>query len=512
MSQPFDQAMSDDLDRLILADSKAALANIRKLASIYGYLPFFSHNYGSRLIDIGRDLRSPELLREGIRETEKVLDQVPTLRHQFLINMASAYRHLYLYTSQSAALDHADSDELSAAKSIFNSLKQREQAFDSETRHRYLVEFANCLSDMGRFSEATRLYVHALQVKPGDPIAITNLALSFREIALIADDPEDLKEAADVFGQALATGELDGLGGSGTSERIRELKQELDSLLKSRPQASSAKMSVDRKTYQGFCKRSQLFLNFCFHSEDCPHIPADTLTFAVADVADANRFTRCVRTINEIKQQFAVARLLVFESLCHPPYADKTDELTAYLDLSDESVYGVRSGKLKIAYETIFNLLDKIAFFLNDYLQLRMRDKDISFKSIWKDNHKILRPPFLAHPSKYLRALYELSKELPSEEHLGVFTDIRNLLTHRYFVLHTQDGDWKNAADGDQYHAGYKEFLELAVQLLGLAKSATIYLIAFIRTAESENLGAKTHYLRPLKCTRKDSGPLESLK
>jgi tetratricopeptide (TPR) repeat protein len=512
MSQLFDQVMSDDLDKLILADPETALVNIRKLASTYDDQPFFRQNYGSRLIDIGRDLRSPELLREGICETEKVLDQTPTLRHQLLINVASAHRHLHLYTSKGAALDHADSDELSAAKSIFNSLKQTEQVFDGDTRHRYLVEFANCLSDMGRFSEATRLYEHALQVKPGDPIAIANLALSLREIALIADDPEDLREASGVFEQALATGELDGLGGLGTAERIRELKDEIDSVLRSRPQTPSAKKAVDPETYQGFCKRSQLFLNFCFHSDDCLHIPTDTLTFAFADVADENRLIRCARTINEIKQQFAVARLLVFESFCHPPYSGKADELTVYFDLTDESVYGVRSGKLKVAYETIFNLLDKIALFLNDYLHLGMPDKDISFRTIWKDNQKNIRPPFLANPSKYLRALYELKKELPHQEHLGVFTDIRNLLTHRYFVLHAKDGDWKNAADGDQYHAGYREFLDLTVQLLGLAKSATIYLIAFIRTTESRNLGTKTHYLRPVKCTRKDAGPLESMR
>jgi tetratricopeptide (TPR) repeat protein len=407
-------------------------------------------------------------------------------------------------------LDNADSDELSTAKSIFNKLKQREPTFDDETRTRYFVEFANCLSEMGRFSEATRLCQHALQLKPEDSIAITNLAIFFHEIALIADDPEVLREASEVFRKALATGELDNSGGLGTSERIRQLKEELDSVLTSMPQSLSATITVNPKTYQGFCKRSQLFLNFCFHSEDCFHTPADTLTFAVADIKDQNRFVRCVRTINEIKQQFAVARLLLFEAMWHPFYADKADELTFYLDLTDESVYGVRSGKLKIAYEAIFNLLDKIAFFLNDYLQLGIPEREVGFRSIWKDSHKAIRSQLFAHPSKYLRALYELAKEIPSVEHFGVFTDIRNCLTHRYFVLHTNGGDWKKSADGDQYHAGYKEFLELALQLLGLAKSATIYLIAFVRSTESRNRGMKPHYVKPVKYLRKDFGPLES--
>jgi hypothetical protein len=97
MSQLFDQATSDDLDKLILSDPKAALSRIRELAVTYGEQPFFRHNYGSRLVDLGRDLRNPELLRAGIREIERVIDQIsPQLRDRFLINLASAHYHLHL--------------------------------------------------------------------------------------------------------------------------------------------------------------------------------------------------------------------------------------------------------------------------------------------------------------------------------------------------------------------------------------------------------------------------------
>jgi len=253
-----------------------------------------------------------------------------------------------------------------------------------------------------------------------------------------------------------------------------------------------------------------VFLNFCFHSKDCPHSPADTIMFAVAEVKDEQRLIRWARASNEIKQQFAVARALLFEAVLDPAGIARTDELTTYFDLNDFSVYGLRSGKLKTAYEATFNLFDKIGFFLNDYLQLGIPDKEISFRGLWKDRKKRVRPQLSAYPSAYLRALYEVSKELPSTEHFGVFTDMRNLLTHRYFVLHTKAGDWKSSADSDEYHEGYKKFSWLSLQLLGLAKAAIIYLIAFIRSSEIQKLGAKPHFVRPTKYTRGDSGPKQS--
>lgn len=509
MSTFFDQSMSDDLDKLILSNPRAALPRLRDLADAYGDQSFFKQNYGSRLMDIGRDLRDSGLVQEGILETEKFLEQATdAVRDQILINLASAHRNLYVLSAVNKPLfDGIDSDELSTAKALFNELKLREVTFDAATHCRYFVEFGNCLSEMGRFYEATRLYEHALELEPNDSVATANLALSFREIALIADDREVLSEASGVFGKALATNRLNSAGGEGTAERLRELKRELDAVLVQTP-PRSAVITVDPKSYQGFCKRTQLFLNFCFHSENCSHNPADTLGFAVAEIADENQFVKLVRTIDEMKQQFAVARLLVYEGLHHPYDAEKVDDLTFYLDLGDDSVYGVRSGKVKTAYQTIFNLLDKIAFFLNDYLQLGIPDREIGFRSIWKDNHKHVRADFFRYSSKYLRALYEVSKELSS--HFGVFTDIRNLLTHRYFVLHKKKGNWRSNADGDEYHAGYREFLKLTIQLLGLAKSAIVYLTAFVRSNEAKNLGKKGHYLKAAKHSGKDAGPSDS--
>jgi tetratricopeptide (TPR) repeat protein len=508
----FDEHAQHAVEALIFSDPKAALALLRDLATKHGKDLAFMQNYGSRLIDIGRDLRDESLIREGILETEKVLNCVPPeFRSGLEINIASAHHKLHLLNTSSRPLfDQIDSDELSIAKEQFNQLQKKESTVDAPTRKMFLIEFGNCLSGMGRFYEAIRLYENALEIEPNNSVAIANLALSFRQVALIADDIDVLREASDVFGKALLRNELDNIGGLGTQERISRLKSEIDKALLRSAAGPLANVHVESHSYRGFCKRAQLLLNFCFHSEDCHHNPSDTLSLAVAEVIDENRLIKWVRAFNEMKQQFAVARLLLFESIVDPSKSAESDDLTFYLDLSDHSVYGVRSGKLKIAYEAAFNIFDKLAFFLNDYLQLGIRERDINFRGIWKDTNKKIRPELLKHSSDYLRALYELSKELPSLAHFGMFTDVRNMLTHRYFVLHTQSGDWRIGADGDEYHAGYKEFSTLTLQILGLAKAALVYLIAFVRSTESQKATSTPQFVRPVKYTRGDHGPAKA--
>lgn len=505
----FDQGNSDQLDKLIYSDPVSGLKQLRELARIYSGDTFFQKNYGSRLLDIGGDLQDPQVISEGISETEKIINKLPDdERFGIEINLATAHRKLHgLDKSKTSIFDRIDSDELSMAKRMFNALKKKENTVSQTSRKRFLIEFGICLSDMGRFYEATRLYEHALQITPNDPVATANLALVFREIAWIADDVEVLREASAICDRALATNELDKEGGIGTAKRIEEFKKNIDAMLARCAEAPGKPVAIVPNSYQDFCKKSQLFLNFCFHTHECPHSPEDSAMFAVAGVKDENRLIKWVRTVNEIKQQFAVARLLLFDAFRDPGKMEPTDKLTSYFDLNDQSVYGIRSGKMKVGYVSIFNLFDKVGFFLNDYLQLGIADKDVSFRGIWKDRKGQIWPQIVSGSNIYLRALYEVSKELPDAEHFGMFTEIRNLLTHRYFVLHARSGDWRSASDSDKYHGGYKEFSWLTLQLLGLAKAAITYLSAFVRSREIQQSTMQIQFVRPIRYNRGDSGP-----
>jgi hypothetical protein len=138
-----------------------------------------------------------------------------------------------------------------------------------------------------------------------------------------------------------------------------------------------------------------------------------------------------------------------------------------------------------------------------------MPDHAVSFRSVWKDK-KSFRPQLLSYKSKYLRALYEVSKELQPLENFAMFAEIRNLLTHRFLVLHNKAGDWNVSVDGNEYHWGYREFSDATLQLLGLAKAAIIYLVAFVRDTESENMTNKMGFVSAAVNPREDLGAAKS--
>jgi hypothetical protein len=205
----------------------------------------------------------------------------------------------------------------------------------------------------------------------------------------------------------------------------------------------------------------------------------------VTRIDDDTKLNRLVRVLNELTERFAIARLLLFEANSTPYDTTFYDTITRYIDLSDCSVYGIRAGKLKLSLENAYNILDKIALFLNDYLELGMTESSINFFSIWKEPKNLnLRSSILDRDNTFLYALYDLSCDLGKEGYLGHHKQLRNTSTHRYIVLHAFQGwDWK-VSDGSNYHGEWTEFLEHAQKLLYLVRNALMYLIAAIDLEE----------------------------
>ena len=95
-----------------------------------------------------------------------------------------------------------------------------------------------------------------------------------------------------------------------------------------------------------------------------------------------------------------------------------------------------------------------------------------------------LRPEILRLGNPHLFGLYDISRDLGQEGYLRKLKDIRNLLAHRYLVLHTEGLHWAAEADSQEYHLGYREFLDRTIELFQVVRSAVICLIAFIDQEE----------------------------
>jgi hypothetical protein len=199
-------------------------------------------------------------------------------------------------------------------------------------------------------------------------------------------------------------------------------------------------------------------------------------------------FHRISRITNEIKERFAIARLLLFEAYDSPYQAKFYDEITSYIDLLDHSIYGVRSAKLKLTFEAAYNVLDKIASFINEYLNLGINEKSVGFISpLWKKQHNdtSLRQEIIKCDNIHLYALYDIARDLTRDSYLLPLKEIRDVSTHHYLVTHVfSEGDWHVESDGPQYHIGYRELLYRGISLLQVVRAAVIYLIAFIKEEE----------------------------
>jgi hypothetical protein len=149
--------------------------------------------------------------------------------------------------------------------------------------------------------------------------------------------------------------------------------------------------------------------------------------------------------------------------------------------------------------------LDKIAYFVNDYLALGIPDHRVSFRSLWYeqgDRRKLLRPDLRQRENWPLRGLFWLSKDL-SEDAPGFrealepdardIALIRNHLEHKYLKLH--DELWCGPGDADAKVLSFltdslaksmyrSDFAAKTLRLMKAARAALIYLSLAVRREE----------------------------
>ena len=138
------------------------------------------------------------------------------------------------------------------------------------------------------------------------------------------------------------------------------------------------------------------------------------------------------------------------------------------------------------------------AFFLNDYLQLKINIRSIAFHTIWyegkqKQNINSIIESLNNNP---LRGLYYLSKDFHSDTEYLASTDddakelseIRNCLEHRYVKI-TQYKNVENIYPYDNfaYQITIDEFERKIEKILHYVREAIIYLSLAVHTNEEQN-------------------------
>ncbi|AHF94127.1 hypothetical protein OPIT5_06095 [Opitutaceae bacterium TAV5] len=361
-----------------------------------------------------------------------------------------------------------------------------------------LTNLGNLMSVLGRTVESIGYYDRALARYPRFGMALANRGQVFATYSNYDYDTGHramfLSQARDDFTAALNQ-ELEGESRKFFEARVAELdvcgfapglkRFDLDGF--------DLGANEKEKHFRRWILNERLFINtlndlgsYPVAANDFLHLPTMVMERAVG--------TAFHGFFNQLKQEFAAARWLAYESL-HDDASAMADRGLRLLDARDGAVFGIGIEKLKFAFRSSYSLLDKIAVFLNAYLRLGLPPHKVTLRTVWFEDRKgeprRLNP---AIPTRNLplRGLFWLAKdfsETGSEFVAAMEPDaqdlvrIRNRLEHQFLrVTSMPEQFWSK----DLAFNVPEELLQRrTLRLLRCSRAALIYLVLAIHAHEN---------------------------
>lgn len=453
------------------------------------------------LIDIGNDLRDENIIGEGIDIGESALIETKNGKTKAYLHycLANGYTNLYQLTEKmGGTVDRTipQSENLLKAKQHLLQATGIETG-DPNLETQLLVNLGNCLDTFGRGIEAINAYNKALHMSKDFPMAVANRAKALRTFADISDKYrasiyvtayQDIKSVID-DPKLVQVGGLEAKKGFERELIYIESRFEDKSLLKKKikhPRYKTNGLTKFEKYYLDFCSHERLFLNFHIHDDFCEAAIEDPVFIRlITKIDDNDTFYNFAKQLNQIKEDYAVARLNLVQSQYKQKTFDNISKRTSYVYALDYSQFNLYVGLLKSAFKDAFNILDKIAVFINDYYSLGIKENDIYFTtaSIWEDKG-IVRKEILNSENISLYALYEIYRDFKSNRYQRI-KQIRNALTHRRLIVF--DSLITSVDDKtDQHNIDSDTLFQETINLMRLTKAAIIYLINFVNTEEEK--------------------------
>lgn len=155
----------------------------------------------------------------------------------------------------------------------------------------------------------------------------------------------------------------------------------------------------------------------------------------------------------------------------------------------DDDENGMNMEMLKMAYKNFYSTFDKIAMFLSNYIDIRLKSHEIDFAKIWNCKNGDIRSEILAYSQNMpLLGLYNIKLDV-----YGMKTDwyvvdeqtkdlkmLRNYMEHKSIIIK----DEPMSRTEYQLTISKKELELNTIRLAQLVRCAIIYLCNFILHAE----------------------------
>lgn len=378
-----------------------------------------------------------------------------------------------------------------------------------------LTNLANQLNSLGRSIEAISTYNDALKLIPNFAMALANRGMSKVALAKTLHDRGHaaliLLSAHEDFSIALSKSALwDGYY-YGVYEQFQAERKKIESVIDVDYARNSIKLdshSIGRtkieKKYRTWILSHGLFLNPL--NAMGPHAIAACDHFGLPshkakNLDDPPHF---ISWFNQLKQEFAAARLLMFESetTSYPHYADRKLSL---VDTWDYSAYGIMFEKMRISFRVAYSLLDKVAGFINAYFELGEKPERVDLKNIWHTkNSKDIRVEFRNHHNLPLRGLYWLAFDITGDEPndpdsiapgAKALYRLRNALEHRCLSLKAYDIP---SSPSIIESIAVDHFRAHTMEILKLAHASILYLSLSVASEERKKRSEETGIVMPM--------------
>ena len=368
------------------------------------------------------------------------------------------------------------------------------------------TNYANALDECGRKIAAIDYLKKVLAINDSFGMALGNLGRAYQHYASLEYD----ETHRDIFHHYAYECFVDALKSNdpNTHQEAKKLFQSridcydseyVDKVLK--PKWNFSQFSYDdpdEYVYRKWCLNHGLFLNTLndlLVAESCFMADVIQLPDMITDINSKPVFHGM---FSQLKQEYIYARYLYYKSMrvfAEPLYADKETYILSYTDYAQ---YSIRLEQLKTSFKTLYSIFDKIAYFINYYFDLGIKEHDITFRSIWFEEgghgkNKYQYKNTLDPNSNFaLATLYWINKDFydsfedsPNPE-LKRIKEIRNALEHKYVKIYASFADpvLNDISDGLALYISEEELAEVTMQLLKILREAIISLSLSVNIAE----------------------------
>ena len=381
----------------------------------------------------------------------------------------------------------------------------------NERKCQILTNLANLFDYIGRFVEALEYWDKALVLIESFPMARGNRGIGLADYSRML-----FNKHQQVFFLKIAHEEFiaiqDAVLHKEAENKFNEYRIWLDSLSKDKiiPEELnlddfSLGKSAKEVKYRKWCLLNRLFLNPLNDLGIYPVAAEDLITVpSIVYKIDEGPFYHGF--FNQIKQEFVSARYVYYEGM-NEEITHFSDRKVLLYNTLDYPSYSIAIDKVKDSFRIQYSIFDKIAYFLNDYLDLSIPKTSVNFRTFWyqmRNRKKGIRAELKQLQNRPLRGLFWLSKDLYEdkpgfrdfiEPEAKELHNIRNHLEHKYLKLH--EGMWMGKSkkredtksgllDSLAFSLYREEFEAKTLKLIKLIRSALLYLALAINIEEQK--------------------------